>query len=650
MCGLAGVMDPRGLDPSAGRERLRRMTDAIRHRGPDDSGYFVDPVAGVGLGFRRLSILELSPLGGQPMTSRSGRYRVAFNGEVYNYVELRAQLEARGARFRGGSDTEVLVAAFDEWGIGSAIERFVGMFAMAVWDSRERSLTLVRDRLGIKPLYYTASSGVLLFASELKAIRWDPAFDATVDPIALHAFLRYLFIPAPRTAFEHVKKLPPGHTLTVSDPSSLPDPTPYWSIREVADRGISDPLSLSDADAIALVEDTLSSAVDVRLRSDVPLGVLLSGGVDSSVVAALAQRRLDRPVRTFSIGFDVREHDESRHARAVAEAIGSDHTELVVGGRDVLAKLPTIATIFDEPLADPSQLPTLLVCELARRDVTVGLAGDGGDEVFGGYNRYTAGCRWIERFDAMPTWVRRPAARGIGAVSTTRMADRLGRVLPIPRLAGEKLAKMGRMMGESSAADMYRQLLGVGHGSPAHLLANGLARTTVMDPVGSVFDALPSAGLLERMMLVDQESYLPDDLLAKVDRTSMSVSLEIRVPILDHRLVELSWRLPERHKIRAGRGKWILRQVLYRHVPRELVDRPKVGFTPPVADWMINDLSDWAGDVLGSRALRESGLWDNDAVQAMWNDFSNGRRQLALAVWAVLQWQVWSDEYAPRVG
>lgn len=653
MCGLAGILDSRGLDPRCTRERVGRMTDALRHRGPDDSGFWMDGEAGVAFGFRRLAILDLTPSGAQPMRSPSGRYVLVFNGEIYNYVELAEVLEGRGATFRGGSDTEVALAAFEEWGIRAAIEKFVGMFAIAVWDTESRSLTLARDRVGIKPLYYMLNSGTLLFASELKAIRWDSSFDATLDPVALLSFLRYLFIPAPRSPFLRARKLPPGHVLTIGDTlGQQPTPVPYWSLEQAAARGLADPLTVSDARAADLLEEALIQAIRIRLRSDVPLGVLLSGGVDSSLVAAVAQSQLDRPLRTFSIGFDSPEHDESHHARRVAEAIGTDHTELMVAGEGVVSQVPRLPQIFDEPLADPSQLPTLLVSELARREVTVALAGDGGDELFGGYNRYIGGSRWIGRFGAVPRWLRRSVGAGIGAVPTERwnaLAGSLSGALPIPRLAGEKLGKLGRMMSADSALEMYRALLGAGWHDPESLIGDMLA-VDADDPLRSHFGTLTTHDLRERMMVTDQAVYLPDDLLAKVDRTSMSVSLEVRVPLLDHRLVELSWRVPMHQKIRNGHGKRVLREVLHRHVPKELVDRPKVGFTPPIAEWLRGELFEWASETLDAPRPQEARVFDQEEVGRRWTEFLGGRSDYALGLWAILQWRSWADRYEPELG
>ncbi len=655
MCGLAGLLQSGGVKADEARSRLQAMTDSIVHRGPDDEGHWLDPECGIGLGFRRLAILELSPLGAQPMASATRRYTLLFNGEVYNFVELREELRSQNITPRGGSDTEIILACFEAWGIERSLARFIGMFAIAVWDAQERALTLARDRVGIKPLYFFHRDGVLLFASELKALCRDPAFDSQIDPAAFSDYLRYLFIPAPRSVYKHVRKLPPGHFLKVHDSRALPDPEPYWSLEAAASEGLRSRLTLSDADTIALLEGTLSEAVGIRLRSDVPLGLLLSGGIDSSLVAALAQKQLDRPLRTFSIGFDVAEHDESHHARAVSDHLGTEHTELAVSGDDVLATVPQIASIFDEPLADPSQVPTFLVSKLAREAVTVALGGDGGDELFGGYNRYSAGRDWIHRLGSVPRGMRSPAAAALSAVPAKRWDQLLSLASPalgdrVPRLVGEKIQKLAGMMRSPGEWQMYRTLLAAGWESTDRVTPDELSRVEHPDLLESGFRTLDGAGLMERMMFADQSFYLPDDLLAKVDRTSMAVSLEVRVPLLDHRVIELSWRLPTEMKVRDGTSKWILRELLYRHVPRAIVDRPKVGFTPPIASWLTGGLRDWAGDLIGSDGLKSSGLFDSKAVQRQWRGLQNGRTDLALGLWAIVQWQAWHDEYRPSVG
>ncbi|MEO5589180.1 MAG: asparagine synthase (glutamine-hydrolyzing), partial [Gemmatimonadaceae bacterium] len=598
MCGIAGL-----LKHDSGTESLeavgRAMTDAIVHRGPDDEGLWSDREAGVLLGFRRLAIIELSALGHQPMASVSGRYQMVFNGEVFNHNDLRAVLERDGWRFRGHSDTEVILASFERWGIVPAVQKFIGMFAIAVWDTRDRKLSLIRDRLGIKPVYYYHRRGIVAFASELKCITKVPGFDASIDRNAVAAYLRYLYIPAPQTIYQFARKLLPGHILTVDESTAAPlESQPYWSVEAACGDGRQNLFRGDETEAVDELTRLLSDAVRLRMEADVPLGALLSGGVDSSTVVSLMQANATSPTRTFSIGFPGTVHDESVHAASIAARLGTDHTEMQVTADDALAVVPLLAEMFDEPLADPSQIPTYLVSKLARREVTVALSGDGGDELFAGYDRYLHGERMIPELQRLPRNVRRGAAMLAGAGSAGFWDRTYGKVSPLlppasrHRLPGQKIRKLGYMMSLNSSNDMYRSLLSTWQ-DPAALLADadGTGR------IEGMLEANAGLPLLDRMMVVDQATYLADDLLAKVDRASMAVSLEARVPILDHRVVEFSWTLPRHLKIRDGRGKWVLRQVLYRFIEPSLVDRPKVGFTVPIADWLRGPLRPWAEDL-----------------------------------------------------
>ncbi len=647
MCGLAGILTADGSSEDVLRARTRRMTDAIRHRGPDDEGAWIDAEHGLALGFRRLAILDLSPRGHQPMQSPSGRFTLAFNGEVYNFRALRAELERAGREFRGGSDTEVLVNGFERWGIEATIRRANGMFAIAAWDRDQRTLTLGRDRLGKKPVFYFARGGTVLFGSELKALLADAELDRTLNTAALASYLRYLYVPTPASIFRYVRKLPAGHLLTIADPRAVPEPEPFWRLDEAARAGRADPFRGTDAEAVSEFQALLQDAVRARLESDVPLGALLSGGVDSSTVVALMQRASSRPVRTFSIGFDDPAHDESNHAAEVAACIGTEHTALHVGAAEALAVVPDLPELFDEPLADPSQIPTFLVSRLARQHVTVALTGDGGDELFAGYNRYLAGERLIPRVLAIPRPVRRMAASMVAAVGEPGWDRTYRAVSPLlpgrlrHRLPGQKVAKMGRLFQASSAVEMYRSLLSANH-DPAAWLPRGASDRGPVEEWLAGCDSLP---FLDRAMLTDQATYLPDDLLAKVDRASMAVSLEVRVPILDYRLVEFSWRLPREMKIRGGESKWLLRQVLYRQVPRPLVDRPKVGFSVPVAPWLRGELKPWAEDLL--LTPDRHGVLDPAQIRTIWRRFSDGHTELALGLWAVLMLRAWLERWVP---
>ncbi len=631
MCGIAGILTKTGPGQHALTCSVCRMIGPIAHRGPDDRGVWADDQAGIALGFRRLAILDLSPHGHQPMRSPTGRFVAVFNGEVYNFEDLRQELEAHGFSFRGRSDTEVVVAAFEQWGVAAAVERFAGMFAIAVWDVERRELSLVRDRLGKKPLYVYSEPGLVTFGSELKALVAGPSFDRTIDREALASYFRYLYVPAPRSIFARATKIPAGHILTIADPACpLPAPRPYWSIAGAARAGLADPIHC-EADAIDRLDAAVSAAVRARMVSDVPVGALLSGGIDSSTIVAMMQQSSPRPVSTYTIGFDNTAFDEAAPAARVAAYLGTDHTELRIGGADAQALIPRLPTIFDEPFADPSQLPTWCVSQLARQHVTVALCGDGGDELFGGYNRYVYGTRMLPRLERLPAGVRRWLAAGVD-----RAAGHLhrGRV-------GERVQKVGALMTAGSVGEMYRSLLSAWQ-HPEAIVRDAGGGVDANDRV--LNDAEP-VSLLDRMMLADQLTYLPDDLLAKVDRASMSVSLEVRAPLLDHRVVELSWRLPPSLKLRGRVGKWALRQILYRRVPRHLVDRPKMGFSVPIDSWLRGPLRRWAGDLLAPERLADDGLLNPAPIRRAWDDLQTGRRQTGAALWAVVMFQAWKERW-----
>lgn len=652
MCGFAGILRTPNSANGSVEKIAERMVARIVHRGPDDAGLWSDPEHGVAFGFRRLAIIDLSELGHQPMVSGTGRFVAVFNGEIYNHRALRSELEASGCRFRGHSDTEVMLAAFERHGVLRAVQRFVGMFAIALWDNRERRLHLIRDRLGIKPLYIQATPGRVIFGSELKALAGDPEFVSRLDRSSLATYFRHLYIAAPRTIFENTYKLLPGHILTIGDPSAaLPESQPYWSVSSVAQRGAAEPFVGSDANAIDALDELLTESVRLRLEADVPLGALLSGGIDSSTVVALMKRVADgQTVRTYTIGFDRAEHDESAHAKRVAQYLGTEHTELPLTGSDALEVIPRLSEMYDEPHADPSQIPTYLVSQLARRHVTVALSGDGGDELFCGYNRYHHGERWLSRAAQIPRPVRGMASAALRAVSpptwdrffaatSGARSHRSGN-----RLMGERMHKIAALLEESSSASRYRSLMSAWQ-SPERVVPGGVE-------IGRTIERVMSSNvrplLVDRMMLVDQLEYLPDDLLAKLDRASMAVSLEARVPLLDHRVVEFAWRLPLHMKIRDGVGKWILRQVLYRYVPRELVERPKMGFSVPIETWLRGPLRPWAEELLSREALEADGILDADVVRHEWQLLLTRRRANALAIWAVVMFQAWRQRWLPK--
>ena len=645
MCGFAGLLSTAGFTRDELRDHAARMIGPIEHRGPDDSGIWIDQHAGIALGFRRLAILDLSPQGHQPMASLSGRYSVTFNGEIYNYRDLRRELEPLGHRFNGQSDTEVMLAAFEQWGIERAVRRFAGMFAIAVWDTRQRSLTLVRDRLGKKPLYVYGEPGLITFGSELKALMAGPSFDRSIDPVALSSYLRYLCVPSPKTVFKHAIKLQPAHLLTISNPRApLPAPRSYWSLEQVARDGLANPFDGSETEAADALEQLLADAVGRRLHSDVPLGALLSGGIDSSTVVALMQEASRRPIKTYTIGFAEGSFDEAQHAADVAAHVGTDHSELRLTGDDARTLIPRLVDIFDEPFADPSQLPTLLVSQFARREVTVALCGDGGDELFGGYNRYVYGSQILARVNRIPRLVRQPVGAGLGSVSAPawdRLQHLTAAVFPVPQEHfGERIHKIGHLLNAGSMAGMYRSLLSAWQQPEALLAGDFVADSEPDDVTGRIMDGSSPRDVLDRMMLADQLMYLPDDLLAKVDRASMAVSLEVRAPLLDHSVVEFSWRLPQSMKVRGAVGKCILREVLYRRVPRRLIERPKMGFSVPIDEWLRGPLREWARDLLFTDE-GGSGWFDTTAVAGAWKDLCDGRPRAGTAVWAAVMLQAW---------
>jgi asparagine synthase (glutamine-hydrolysing) len=639
MCGIAGFLD---LERRSGSQELealgRAMAATLSHRGPDAHGVWADAEAGVTLGHTRLSIVDLSPAGAQPMVSSCGACVITYNGEIYNAGDLRPELEARGRRFTGHSDTEVLVEAIAEWGLRPAVERLIGMFAFAVWDRRTRTLSLVRDRLGIKPVYFGRQNGRVIFASELKAFEVLPNWRPELDRDALAAYFRLAYVPSPHSIYRGIGKLAPGNIATV-DASGTIDSSAYWSVEKAAERGKQTPFNVSDREAVDTLEILLGDAVGRRLVADVPLGAFLSGGIDSSTVAAMMRVRSNAPVRTYSIGFREEGFDEAPQARAVAAHLGTEHTELYVSpaeARDVIHDLPTI---YDEPFADSSQIPTYLLSKLTREHVTVALSGDGGDEVFAGYTRH----RFARLAGGMPAPMSRALACGLG-VAGPALWDRLFGLVPAhrrPKLAADKMHKAARLFGASEEAG-YLSLVSAWDEPQA--LVNGGS-----EPRGPISDAALSRALpdpLDRMQYLDTVTYLPDDILTKVDRASMAVALEVRVPILDHRIVEFSWRLPARFKLRRGKGKWLLRQVLYRHVPKALVERPKSGFAIPLGQWLRGPLRAWAEELLSERRLAEGGLLNPAPIRARWIEHLEGTRNWHASLWTVLMFQAWREPRA----
>jgi asparagine synthase (glutamine-hydrolysing) len=636
MCGIAGLWSR----PERGLEAIAcAMRDRLRHRGPDDAGVWSDPDAGVVLGQRRLSIIDLSPLGRQPMASADGRWVLVYNGEIYNYRDIAAELEAQGVVFRGTSDTEVLVEAIARLGVEAALERAAGMFAFAAWDRAERRLVLARDRLGIKPLYYAFWKGALLFGSELKALEAFPGFAPELDRDALALYLRHTYIPAPHTVWRGVRKLEAGHLLECVAPDRPTESRAWWSATAAALRSKADPFRGTADEAVDAFDRVLSRVVGEHMISDVPLGAFLSGGIDSSTVVALMQAQSARPVKTFTIGFHEDAFDEASHARRIAAHLGTEHTELYLRSKDAEAVIPDLPEFWDEPFADSSQIPTYLVSRLARSSVTVALSGDGGDELFGGYTRYANTLSTWARFCRGPAALRAAGAAALrawpaGLVDAAAGAVWRGRAGSFP--ASEALRIRAAIIGQPSIDALYRSAVSYWLDPESVVLGAREPRTIVGDE--RLAAAFPDP--LERMMIVDSVSYLPEDILTKVDRASMAVSLESRVPVLDHRVFEFAWRLPIGVRVRAGAAKWPLRELLARHVPRALFERPKQGFGVPIVEWLRGPLREWCEALLAEDRLRREGVFDARRVRAAWADYLAGR-PLDPNIWVILMFQAW---------
>jgi asparagine synthase (glutamine-hydrolysing) len=666
MCGIAGFVESR-LDTARRKHVAAAMGLAIAHRGPDAADTWIDRASGTSLSHRRLSIIDLSAAGHQPMHSHSGRFVIVFNGEIYNHLEIRDELAATDVApaWRGHSDTETLLAAVEKWGVEKALLKTVGMFAIALYDRVDRRLWLARDRFGEKPLYYGwTGSGLaktFLFGSELKALRAFPEFNNEVCRLALMQYMRFTVVPAPRSIYEGVFKLEPGCLLTVDgEPPRHPPAAPlrpgqnhgsiavrrWWSFNQIVERASNEQIT-SEGDGIAQLESVLSRAVKDQSLADVPLGAFLSGGVDSSTIVALMQRQSSHPVKTFTIGFEEAAYDESDHARAVAHHLGTLHTELFITSSETQSVIPLLPEMYDEPFADSSQIPTHLVCRAARQHVTVALSGDAGDELFGGYNRYFWGPRIWDRVAWLPYSIRKQLGALIGGVPIAAW-DALGK--PANALAGKhgvahfgdkmhKLAK--RLDGVRSLDELYVSLVSEWQDPAAVVRSWGL-----QEPQSVLDDPIPREGMSSaqlRMMYWDTCTYLPDDILCKVDRAAMATSLETRVPFLDHRLVELAWRLPLNMKIRGHEGKWALRQVLYKYVPRELIERPKAGFGIPVGQWIRGPLRDWAENLLCHARLEREGFFHPEPIRARWKEHLDGSRDHTHSLWSVLMFQAWNS-------
>ena len=654
MCGIAGILDTRAATPA---ERLGSlatdMAATLGHRGPDDCGLWVDPDCGIAFGHRRLAVIDPGPGGAQPMASHDGRWIITYNGEIYNHRALRRRLESEGVELHGDSDTEVFLESVAHWGLENALDECEGMFAAALWDRRSRDLHLVRDRFGEKPLYYAMVGDIFAFGSELKALSQLPGFEADVDRAAVTEYLRYNCIPAPRTIWRGVRKLLPGHLVTIragARSCGLPPQRAYWSMSDAVASARSHRLTVSAAEMVERLEHVLSEAVGSRMVADVPVGAFLSGGVDSTTIVALMRQHASGPVRTFTVGFEDPSFDESTEALRVARHLGTDHTAVHVEDAEVMKAIELIPDIWDEPFSDVSQIPTYLVSRVARQGVTVSLSGDGGDELFAGYNRHA----WLERVwstvGGLPSGVRRAAGSAIAQIPPgfVERTARATNALPLKwrfRNPSTKVAKLGRVLAAPTPEEAYRSL--TTHWADASSLVLG---DEAREGQGSL-EAVPffDSGVTERMLWFDLCGYLPNDILVKLDRAAMAVSLETRVPFLDRQVLQLAWSLPLDVKLHDGQTKWLLRQVLQRHVPAELVDRPKMGFGFPIGRWLRGPLRDWAEHLLDERRLRSQGLLTPLPVRQAWALHCSGKQDLGYELWDLLVLQSWLDRWCPSL-
>jgi asparagine synthase (glutamine-hydrolysing) len=649
MCGITGFLDPTAqINYDSLQAIAQGMTRTLRHRGPDDSGCWVDPSPGIALGHQRLAILDLSPEGHQPMMSTNGRYVLVFNGEIYNFLELKQKLEQLGYSFRGHSDTEVMLASFCQWGLQTAIQKFNGMFAFALWDRQEQVLHLGRDRLGEKPLYYGWLGQTLVFGSELKSLAAHPQFKPEINRDALTSLLRLKYIPTPYSIYKGIYKLPPGTKLSWQPGAAHPLPQSYWSIKAVVESGIADPFIGSEEDAINHLDSLLGDAVRLRMVADVPLGAFLSGGIDSSTVVALMQAQSSQPIKTFSIGFQEDTYNEAQYAKAVAQHLGTDHTELYVTPEEALATIPQLPTIYDEPFADVSQIPTFLVSQLAKQYVTVSLSGDGGDELFGGYGRYLRGQSIWQTMAWIPTTIRQNVAQALTSLESQTWGrssnDRRLASLTRPKLInlGYKLNRISEVLRAETPEILYMELDSDWQ-EPTAVVIGGKEPQTIFN-TQQHWTALPD--FTQWMMYFDTETYLPDDILVKLDRATMGVGLEGRIPLLDHRVVEFAWQLPHSMKIRQSQtNKWLLRQVLYRYIPPHLIDRPKMGFGVPIGDWLRGPLRDWAEALLDERRLQQEGFFNPRPIRQRWTEHLSGVRDWKYSLWNILMFQAWFEHH-----
>ena len=650
MCGLNGFFSTQANDYDTA-VAIKEMNDALYHRGPNAEGSWQDDRLGLVLGHRRLAIQDLSSAGAQPMHSTCGRYVLVFNGEIYNHLELRQQLAQQGipADWRGHSDTETILACFVAWGIEKTLESMVGMFAIALWDRLDKVITLARDRMGEKPLYWGWQGNSLYFGSELKGLKAHPKFQADIDRDSIALLLRHNCIPAPYSIYQGIKKLRAGHWLQLPlsdlEKAKVVQPQAYWRLNDIVESGLANPFTGSPEQAVDALESTLMSSMDSQMLSDVPLGAFLSGGIDSSAVVALMQSQSSRPVQTFTIGFDDAGYNEAKHAKAVAQHLGTKHTELYVRPKDAQSVIPKLSSIYCEPFADSSQVPTFLVSQLARQQVTVALSGDGGDELFGGYNRYLMAQRVLSNNRKLPKPIRKIMAHGLVRLSPNRwdaLFDTLTPIIPSRlrlRTPGDKAHKLAGVLDIDNEHECYHKLTSHWQDPTSIVIGAQEPSTLITDT-----NAWPKTDSFQHaMMAMDAQTYMTDDILVKVDRAAMANSLETRVPMLDHRVIELAWRMPLDYKIRNGEGKWLLKQVLFRYVPQALIERPKMGFGIPLHDWLRGSLRSWAEALLDENLLKQQGYFHSAPIRKMWEDHLSGKYNYQHQLWNILMFQAWLE-------
>ncbi|MGV7227603.1 MAG: asparagine synthase (glutamine-hydrolyzing) [Nitrospirales bacterium] len=641
MCGIAGFLDhsPNGI-PYNLSEVATHMAETMYFRGPDHGGVWTDQRNGLALSHRRLAVIDLSPSGYQPMLSADKRYVIVYNGEIYNFLELKKTLGDMGHTFSGTSDTEVLLKSCEIWGVKKAIEQCIGMFAFGLWDREKKTLTLGRDRLGIKPLYWANFENAFIFGSELKALRAHPRFSPSLDLSAMATYLRFGYIPSPNSIYEYVHKLEPGCLLTFR-PTRPPLIERYWDLRKIAIRNTRKPWRFDEQETLSQFENVLGEAVRQRLIADVPLGAFLSGGIDSSTVVALMQKYSDQPVRTFTIGFQETAKDESVHAKKIAAHLGTNHQEFIIEPHHIFHILPRLADWYDEPFSDISQIPTFFVSKMTRQEVTVALSGDGGDELFAGYRRYFKLSQRLHQLGKVPP-VLRPILSSVAGIPPLLLNSSLAYLPPKLIKLTKKLRTLSQTFGSNGIEDQYLQLISRWE-NPLELVPDATKESVNFYSDQTLAEDFPDP--ITRMQYCEMMTLLPDDILAKVDRASMAVSLEVRVPILDHRVVEFAWSLPGHMKIRNGQSKWLLRQLLHKYAPVDLFERPKMGFGIPIGKWLRGPLREWAEDLLSENALKKSGLFNPVPIRKRWQEHLSGTHDRTRSLWTILMFQTWHDRW-----